>query len=309
MAGVHGLEHVERLGAANLADDDAVGAHAQGVADELANLDLAAAFDVRRPRLERHDMVLLQLKLGGVLDRDDALVAGNERAHRVERRRLTGAGTAGDQDVQLALHARGDELGRAGGQRPERDQVVDAVRVAGELPDRDRRAPEGERRDDRVDAAAVGKAGVDHRRSLVDAATDLRDDLVDDAHHVRVVDEADVRALELAVALDVDLVGRVDHDLRHAVVTQQRLDRAVAEDVVRQLADDLAALLAGQRGAVECELLVDRAVDAIREVVAVLLVELGAELGDALVMDACLQLRVRIDRDDARRRAGGGRSA
>ena len=111
-----------------------------------------------------------------------------------------------------------------------------------------------------------------------------------------------VGALELAVALDVDLVGRVDHDLGHAVVAQQRLDRAVAEDVVRQLPDDLAALFARQRRAVERELLVDRAVDAVGEVVAVLLVELGAELGDALVMDACLQLRIRVDRDDGRRR-------
>ena len=48
VARVHRLEHVERLGAANLADDDPVGAHAQGVPDELADLDLAAAFDVRR---------------------------------------------------------------------------------------------------------------------------------------------------------------------------------------------------------------------------------------------------------------------
>ena len=29
-----------------------------------------------RPRLQRDDVLLLQLELGGVLDRDDALVAG-----------------------------------------------------------------------------------------------------------------------------------------------------------------------------------------------------------------------------------------
>ena len=48
VTGVHRLEHVERLGAANLADDDPVGAHAQRVADELADPDLALALDVRR---------------------------------------------------------------------------------------------------------------------------------------------------------------------------------------------------------------------------------------------------------------------
>ena len=66
-----------------------------------------------------------------------------------------------------------------------------------------RRPAQCERRDDRVDAAAVGQARVDHRRGLVDAAADLRDDLVDDPHDVRVVDEVDVGALELAVALHV----------------------------------------------------------------------------------------------------------
>ena len=42
VAGVHGLEHVEGLAAAALADHDAVGAHAQGVLDEVADRDLAA---------------------------------------------------------------------------------------------------------------------------------------------------------------------------------------------------------------------------------------------------------------------------
>ena len=75
VAGVHGLEHVERLAAAALADDDAVGPHTQGVAHEVADRDRALAFDVRRARLERDHVILRQLQLGGVLDRDDALVA------------------------------------------------------------------------------------------------------------------------------------------------------------------------------------------------------------------------------------------
>ena len=37
VAGVHGLEHVEGCGVADLADDDAVGAHAQGVLDQVAD--------------------------------------------------------------------------------------------------------------------------------------------------------------------------------------------------------------------------------------------------------------------------------
>ena len=53
------------------------------------------------------------------------------------------------------------------------------------------------------------------------------------------------RALDLAVALDVDLVGPVDHDLGHFGVLEVALDGPVAEDVV---GDVLAqAGLVGQR--------------------------------------------------------------
>ena len=94
VAGVHGLEHVERGGVADLADDDAVGPHAQRVADQVADRDLALALDVRRAGLEAQHVLLVQLELGGVLDRDDALVLGDERGEHVERRGLAGAGAA-----------------------------------------------------------------------------------------------------------------------------------------------------------------------------------------------------------------------
>ena len=65
---------------------------------------------------------------------------GMNARERVQRRRLAGAGAAGDEDVELALDARAEELRRAAVERPERDQVVDRVRVARELADRQRRA-------------------------------------------------------------------------------------------------------------------------------------------------------------------------
>ena len=43
VAGVHGLDHVQRLGAAALADDDAVGPHAQGVLHQVADGVFAGA--------------------------------------------------------------------------------------------------------------------------------------------------------------------------------------------------------------------------------------------------------------------------
>ena len=114
VAGVHGLEHVERLAAAALADDDAVGPHAQRVAHQVADRDLALALDVGRARLERDDVLLAQLELGGVLDGDDALVVRDEGRQHVEQRRLARAGAAGDEDVEPRLDARAQEVDHLG---------------------------------------------------------------------------------------------------------------------------------------------------------------------------------------------------
>ena len=46
VARVHGLKHVERFFAADLADDNAVGTHTEGVNHQIADLDGAVAFDV-----------------------------------------------------------------------------------------------------------------------------------------------------------------------------------------------------------------------------------------------------------------------
>ena len=104
-----------------------------------------------------------------------------------------------------------------------------------ELADREERARERERRDDRVHARAVRQARVDHRRRLVDAPADLRDHPIDDPPEVRVVREADRRLVEAALTLDPDLARPVDHDLRDRVVGEQALERPVAEDVVGDL--------------------------------------------------------------------------
>src|SRR2546430_14885108 len=78
MASVHGLEHVQRFAGTDLSDDDPVWAHSEGVDDEVSDADPTFAFDVGRPRLEVDDVNLAQLQLGGILDGDDALVAGNK---------------------------------------------------------------------------------------------------------------------------------------------------------------------------------------------------------------------------------------
>src|SRR5207302_2820473 len=52
VAGVHGLEHVERLSTTTLTYDDPLRAHTQRVDDQSLDRDLAFAVDVLRPRLQ-----------------------------------------------------------------------------------------------------------------------------------------------------------------------------------------------------------------------------------------------------------------
>ena len=125
LAGGHRLEHVERLARTTLADDDPVGPHVERVAQQVADRDLAVALEVRRPRLERHDVRLAELQLGGVLDRDDPLVVGDERRQHVQGGRLAGAGAARHEDVEPRLDARPQEVEHLGRRRAEADQVLD----------------------------------------------------------------------------------------------------------------------------------------------------------------------------------------
>ena len=60
MAGVERLKHVERLRAATLPDDEPIGTHPQGVAQEIADRHVTGALGVRGPRLERYDVALAE---------------------------------------------------------------------------------------------------------------------------------------------------------------------------------------------------------------------------------------------------------
>ena len=186
VTGVHRLQHVQGGAVTTLTDDDPVGPHAQRVLDELTDVDLSAALDVGRSRLETQHVVLLELELGRVLDGDDALVVGDEGGHHVEQGRLARAGTTGDDDVAATTDAGAQEVTDLRRERAERNEVLVRERVGGELADGEQGAVERDGRDDRVDTRAVGQPGVHERAGLVDATADATDDLVDRAAEVSV---------------------------------------------------------------------------------------------------------------------------
>ena len=125
MAGVHGLEHVESLAAAALADDHPVGPHTEGVSDKIADRDLAFSLDVGRATLQPDQMFLFELELDGVLEGDDAFVLGDEVRQDVQQGGLAGARTTRDQDIHLAADTGRQEIDGYRRQGPERDQVTD----------------------------------------------------------------------------------------------------------------------------------------------------------------------------------------
>ncbi len=275
MAGVHGLQQVERLGSADFADDDAFGTHTQAVADQLAHGDLAFALDVRRAGFQAHHMRLLQLELGGVLAGDDALVVLDIVGQAVQQRGLAGAGTAGDQHVAADAADDLQDLGAFRRDRAELDQLVERQLVLLEFADGERGAVDGERRHDGVDAGAVGEAGVADRRGFVDAPADLADDALADVEQLLVVAEADAGALDLAGDFDIDRAGAVHHDVGDVVARQQGLERAVAEHVVADVVEQLFLLGDRHHDVLDRDDLVDDVADFLARRLAVELGELG----------------------------------
>ena len=95
------------------------------------------------------------------------------------------------------LHDPLEKLADLGRERLQGDQVFHLQRVDGKTADRKRRAVDGKRRDDGIDAGAVGKARIHHGGGLVDPAAHGRDDPVDDLAQVRIVLEAGPGQFEL----------------------------------------------------------------------------------------------------------------
>ena len=225
---VQRLQHVERLRSSHLADDDAVGPHAERVAHELPDGDLPPALDVRRAALEAQHVRLLESQLGGILDRDDPLGALDERRQHVEQRRLARPRTTADDDVASALDTFAQEGHRLGRDGCVVNQILGAERVAPEPPDRQQRPVEAQRRDHAVHARPVGQARIGQRRRLVDAPPERTQDALDQVHQLVVRPERDVRRDDATAALDVHDAPPVDHDLVHLRVVHQWLERAPA---------------------------------------------------------------------------------
>jgi hypothetical protein len=311
VAGVHGLQQVERLGSAHLADDDPLRPHTKAVAHEVAHGHLAFALEVGRARLQAHHMRLLQLELGRVLAGDDALVVIDVAGDAVEQRGLARAGAAGDQRVDAGAPDHLQHLTTFRRDGAELDQLLEGELVALELADGERRPVDGEGRHDGIDARPVGQARVADRRRFVDASADLADDALADVEKLLIVAEADAGLLNLAGHLDEDGAGAVDHDVGDVVAREQRLERTVAEHVVADVVEQLLLLGDRHHDVLDGDDLVDDVADFLARRVGVEAGELRQVDGlDQGAEDRALHLVIAVRPARIRRRLGRcGRSS
>ena len=109
MTSVHRLEHVDGLTATDLADDDTIGSHTQGVSHQVALADFAFTFNIGRACFQTHAVWLLQLQFGRVFDGDEPLVDFADAVRIV-------AGTSGSieevSDALETLQRHCDDVGR-----------------------------------------------------------------------------------------------------------------------------------------------------------------------------------------------------
>src|SRR5687768_3883136 len=186
------------------------------------------------------------------------------------------------------MHALREQPDHALRQRPVLNQLLYGE-IGLEAPDREHRAVERERGDDRVDARSVRQTGVDHRRRLVHPPADLAHDPIDHGQQVRIVAERRRHANELAVALDVDLMRAVYQDVADRRIAEQWLDRPESDDLVHDLLDHFLALVLAQRRLLGAQELDDGGANLPRELALVL------DLLERLEVESLDQSPVEID--------------
>src|SRR6202041_431608 len=103
----------------------------------------AFAFDVGSPSFEANDVLLLELQLGGVFDGHNALYVGNVAGKHVEQSGLTGAGAAGDEQIQSSLDHDGKQFQHGFGESVILHHVARGDGIASEATDGEESAVEG----------------------------------------------------------------------------------------------------------------------------------------------------------------------
>src|SRR5687767_5424688 len=109
MAGVESLQEVERLRTTNLPYEDPIGTMAQCRPNQVGDghgwhrLLLAKRY-LGSSRLEPNEIGLVDENFGRLFDQDNTVLRRNRLRHRVEKRGLTGACAARNENVMAGFH-------------------------------------------------------------------------------------------------------------------------------------------------------------------------------------------------------------
>ena len=116
----------------DLADNESVGVHSQGVDCQFVHTELAGGFDVGWTAFE---VDVVGVKVSEPVEAEfQGVLHGDEAAHE---RRLLGSGTAGDDDVETGQHHRFEQMEERLGDGAEIDQLFEPADVEVVAADRD----------------------------------------------------------------------------------------------------------------------------------------------------------------------------
>ncbi len=265
VTGVHRLQHVQGLAAADFSHDDPVRPHPQGVDDQIAGRNQSAAFDIRRPGLHPHHVLLIQDQFRRVFDGHDPLAIRDGLGKGAEQRGLSRAGAAGNQQVLSAANDGIQQIVDLLREHAQLLQVRTPQSLPAEPPNGERRSVDGHGGKRGVDAAAVGEPGVHHRRAFVDPPADAGGNPLDDAHQVVGVRESHVGLLQSPEPLDVHLLRAVDENVGDGRIGHQRRQRSNAEGFFQQVVHQAAAFLFVERQVFGLEGFIDERLDEFRQ--------------------------------------------
>ena len=213
VAGVERLQQVHGLVAADLADHQPVGAHAQRGAQQVRQGDLANTVRCGVAGFQPHDVLVSEAQLGHIFQCDQPCVWLDLAGKRVEQCGLARRGCAADQQVAAAVHQLAQQVahGRAGESRQRH-------RLRAEAADGEARPVDGNRRHHRAQPRPVGEACIDGGMRAVESPADGGEDVLDDAEQRAGPDVAD--ALQLPAALDPHIGAAVHHHFVDGGVAQ-----------------------------------------------------------------------------------------
>ena len=284
MAHVHRLQHVQHLVAAHLAHHNAIGAHAQRRAQQIAQAHPAAPFHIGWACLQGDDMGVLQAQLRGLFHGHDAFTVRDVARQHVQQRSLARGRAASDGDIAAPLHRQLEQLEHGRAHEAQRQQLVRVQRLQPKAPDRHHRALGAQRRNHRMQPAAIIQTRIHMWRTRVQVLALRRHQAVEQAAQVALVVKHHRRALQSAAAVHPHLAWAIDENVGDFRVGHQGRQRPQAPHLVDDLAPDTGPVGLVQRAAVAVLHLLDQPIHLLDQA------RLGIRRARRLALDVVEQL-------------------